>query len=243
MAISEEDVLAAIREYSQRGNAVSDPAELESLPGVYTEELSPLYGPRVRGSSSPVTSHSSTPSSSPLRLLALAPLALLALVACGGPTTATVTPKPSASPVFSPVAIGDACLVGNWFLADEKVVLANNNGSVEGGAGAKLILAASGQGSLDFTASEPASGTAGGSSLSILDAGSLSLTALATNGSLTLTVTANNATVTVTQGSSAATPQAYVVTPGAYAYTCTAKMLTLTRSVSGDQETQTYAKP
>ena len=47
MAISEEDVLAAIREYSQGGNAVSDPPELESLPGVYTEELSPLFGPRL----------------------------------------------------------------------------------------------------------------------------------------------------------------------------------------------------
>ncbi len=47
MPISEEDLLAAIREYSQGGNAVSDPAEPESLPGVYTEELSPLFGPRV----------------------------------------------------------------------------------------------------------------------------------------------------------------------------------------------------
>jgi hypothetical protein len=48
VAISEEDVLAAIREYSQGANVVSAPPELESLPSVYTEELSPLYGPRVQ---------------------------------------------------------------------------------------------------------------------------------------------------------------------------------------------------
>jgi hypothetical protein len=172
---------------------------------------------------------------------------ILAVSACAGPSTPSASPSPSAvtSPSSSPVAvaIGDACLVGNWMLSDEKVVLASNNGSVEGGAGAKFTLAASGQGTLDFTASAPASGTAGGSSLSVTDAGSLSLTALASNGSLTLTVVTNKATVTVTQGGVAGAPQAYVVTPGPYTYTCTAKNLTLTRSVAGDQETLAYAKP
>jgi hypothetical protein len=182
-------------------------------------------------------------------VLALGVVAL-AVGACAGPTTpnptpsatTSATPSASASPSSSPVAIGDGCLVGNWMLVDEKTVLANNNGSVEGGAGAKLTLAASGKGSIDFTASAPASGTAGGSSVSVLDSGSVGVVVLASNGSLTLSVTDNKATVTVTQGGVASAPQAYVDTPGAYTYTCSAKSLTLNRSVVGDQETLTFAK-
>jgi hypothetical protein len=163
----------------------------------------------------------------------------LAASACGGAPSAA-----SSSP--SPVAIGDACLVGNWMLADDKVVFANNYGSVEGGPGAKLTLGASGQGSLDFTASAPVSGTSAGSSISVLETGSLNLTALATKGSLTLTITSNHATGTLTQNGVASSPQAYANFPAndTYAYTCTAKTLILSsHDVAGDQETQTYAKP